>query len=144
MNFDRKINQLVEDEQAIRGSVENYFFREHQKHEEEVRKESIYNSQQSQYTQQTLHGDIESLNNSNRVAYELREMAIGVVTALREQNFTLKRAKRRLLDISNTLGLSHTLMRVIERRNVQDQIIVYSLMVFVLVLFGLLVYYFRW
>lgn len=102
------------------------------------------NSRNSESNNQILYGDIESLSNSNRVANELREMAVGVVEALREQNWTLKRARRRLLDISNTLGLSQTLMRVIERRNFQDQVIVYSLMVFVVVLFVVLVYYFRW
>lgn len=148
--WDIKIKQLVEDEQNIRRSMESFFLKEHKRHEEEQRKverERLLGSSYSndvirENTRETLHKDILSLSNSNRVAHELKEMAIGIVEKLREQNWTLKRAKRRLLDISNTLGLSHSIMRLIERRQFGDQIIVYSGMIFILVLFVSLVYYF--
>jgi len=91
-----------------------------------------------------LYQDINSLNNSRRMANELLEIGYSVLGKLRDQNLTLKAAKTKLLDIGNTIGLSRAVMRIIERRQLQDQIIVYSGMVFIVLLFLWLVYYFRW
>ena len=48
---------------------------------------------------------------------------------LREQRSTLKGAHRKILDIANTLGLSNTVMRLIERRTYQDRFILYGGMI---------------
>jgi Golgi SNAP receptor complex protein 2 len=94
--------------------------------------------------EQRLYRDGVSLQSSNRLVSELREVGVGVIEKLRAQNSTIKGAQRRLLDIANTIGLSRAVMRLIERRQWQDQILVYSGMAFVLILFFVLVYLFRW
>ena len=48
---------------------------------------------------------------------------------LREQRGTLKGAQKRMLDVMNYLGLSNTVMRLIEKRTHQDKFILYGGMV---------------
>jgi len=91
-----------------------------------------------------LYRDINSLDNSRRMASELMDMGHSILQKLREQNITLKRARKRLLDMANTIGLSRAVMRFIERRQMQDQIIVFGGMILIVILFVVLVYYFRW
>ena len=62
---------------------------------------------------------------------------------MREQRAVLKGAHRRVLDVGASLGLSSTLMRVIERRTTGDRIIVYGGMASVLLLLGLVVWFTR-
>ncbi|CAL8096347.1 unnamed protein product [Calicophoron daubneyi] len=51
------------------------------------------------------------------------------LAALKEQGMTMKGAHRRVLDLLNTLGLSNTVMRLIERRTHQDKVIFWLLVV---------------
>lgn len=58
-----------------------------------------------------------------------------IMESLQSQHGTMKGAQRRLLDIANTLGMSATVMRFIERRTRQD---VYLMLVGMLVTMALL------
>ena len=79
-----------------------------------------------------------SLSRSHQVADELFGMGTAVLHNLQDQRDRLKDARRKLLDMANTIGLSSTLIRQIERRQLADKIIVYSGMVItMLILFGL-------
>lgn len=48
---------------------------------------------------------------------------------LREQRGTLKGAQKKMLDVMNYLGLSNTVLRLIEKRSHQDKFILYGGMV---------------
>ena len=65
---------------------------------------------------------------------EYTAMAGSVISSLKAQRSTLKSAHKRALDIVTSLGLSSSLMRVIERRTTADKILVYGGMLCVLVL----------
>ena len=56
--------------------------------------------------------------------------------ALRDQRSVLKGAHRRVLDIASSLGVSSSLMRIIERRTTGDRIIVYGGSLVVLLVLG--------
>jgi len=79
--------------------------------------------------------------NANRGVDDLLQSGSGILENLRDQRMTVKRAHRRLFDIANTLGLSNTTMRFIERRAYQDQFILFGGMVFTLIVIGLIVVY---
>ena len=53
----------------------------------------------------------------------------------------LQRAKKKLLDIFNTLGLSNTVMRLIERRAFEDKFILWGGMAVTLFIMYLVVHY---
>lgn len=83
-----------------------------------------------------------SFQNANRGVEDLLQSGAGILENLRNQHMTVKGAHRRLYDIANTLGLSNTTMRLIERRAYQDQFILFGGMVFTLIVIGLIVFYF--
>nr|CAD7591200.1 unnamed protein product [Timema genevievae] len=64
-----------------------------------------------------------ALQNANHGMDDMLKSGAGILENLRDQRSTLKGAHRRLYDIANTLGLSNTTMRLIERRAYQDKFI---------------------
>jgi len=66
------------------------------------------------------------LNDANREMDNLIGHGSSLLTNLKEQRLTLKGARKKILDIANTLGLSNTVMRFIERRTIQDRYILYA------------------
>lgn len=67
-----------------------------------------------------------SATQSSQMLDEYLVAAGGVLGALRAQRTTFKGAHKRALDIAASLGLSSSLMRVIERRTTADAILVYG------------------
>jgi Golgi SNAP receptor complex protein 2 len=65
---------------------------------------------------------------------EFTSVADNVLSSLRSQRGVLKGAHRKALDVAASLGLSSTMMRVIERRTTADKILVYGGMVAVTML----------
>lgn len=66
-----------------------------------------------------------SLQNAHRSVDELIGSGVGVLENLRDQRTTLKGAHKKILDIANTLGLSNTVMRLIEKRTYQDKFVLF-------------------
>ena len=64
----------------------------------------------------------------------LLDMGTSVLTNLRDQRGVLKGARRRMLDLANTLGMSNTVMRLTERRASQDKFILFGGMLATLVI----------
>jgi Golgi SNAP receptor complex protein 2 len=92
---------------------------------------------------QQLHKEGESLRRVHGVADELMEMGTDVLDTLRRQGLSMENIRRKMVDIGSTLGLSHAVIRHIERRLRTDRLLVYGGMIVTLLVFGLLVYYFR-
>lgn len=60
---------------------------------------------------------------------------------LKEQNSALKFIKTKMLTVTNSLGLSNTLIRMIERRNKSDKVFLYGGMIVTLIVMFLTVKY---
>jgi len=75
-----------------------------------------------------------ALHRSNAMADSLLQQGRNTLDALNGQRTMLKGAQRKVLDIANILGLSSALMRVIERRESGDKVIVYGCMTMTLLL----------
>ena len=73
---------------------------------------------------------------------ELIESSSNILSNLRTQSGTLKGVHRKILDMANTLGLSGTVMRLIERRTAQDKIILIVGMVVTCIIMWLVWKYF--
>lgn len=141
---------MIEDENSIRSSMERFILlsQDLQIEQDKAYQRKIKDSDNTQTNRQIqkeriierLNTDISSVQRSSRTANEIKEMTFGIFETLREQNFTLKNARKKLLEISNTIGLTKSLLRIIERRQTVDQIIVYSSMVIILLLMIFLVY----
>lgn len=86
------------------------------------------------------HND--SLGNANREMDNLLGSGHSVLENLKEQRNTLKSAHKKVLDLMNTLGISNTVMRLIERRTYQDKFILYGGMIFTCVIMLITIKYF--
>ncbi|XP_071942592.1 Golgi SNAP receptor complex member 2-like [Antedon mediterranea] len=61
---------------------------------------------------------------------------------LRSQRNILKGTKKKMLDLANTLGLSNTVMRLIEKRSVQDKFILFGGMIVTCIIMVLIYRYY--
>ncbi|XP_023224415.1 Golgi SNAP receptor complex member 2-like isoform X3 [Centruroides sculpturatus] len=82
-----------------------------------------------------------SLNNAHRGVDELIMSGSNVLNNLRDQRGTLKGVHKKILDIANTLGMSNTVMRLIEKRTYQDKFILFGGMFLTCVIMFLVVKY---
>lgn len=82
------------------------------------------------------------LNDAHRGVDELLVNGTSILGNLREQRVSLKGVQKKMLDIANTLGLSNTVMRLIERRTYQDKFILYGGMIITCVVMFLVWRYF--
>ncbi|KAH6927594.1 hypothetical protein HPB50_006130 [Hyalomma asiaticum] len=78
---------------------------------------------------------------ANRNVDDLIGSGTSILSNLREQRTTLKGAHRKILDVANTLGMSNTVMRMIERRTYQDKLILFGGMFVTCVVMFLVVKY---
>ncbi len=60
---------------------------------------------------------------------------------LKNQTSMLKDVKRKILSVTNTLGLSNTLIRMIDRRNVSDKYILFGGMIITCIVMFLTIKY---
>nr|CDS25750.1 Golgi SNAP receptor complex [Hymenolepis microstoma] len=77
-----------------------------------------------------IDSEINELSRLQAVGRRLDEMLLGgsaSLEALKYQGSTLKNSHRRLMDLASTLGLSNTVMRLIQRRSYQDKVLFYAL-----------------
>lgn len=74
----------------------------------------------------------DKLGEANRNVDEMIGAGVSILQGIRDQGSILKGARKRVQDLANTLGLSNTVMRMIERRSTQDKYILFAGMVIVL------------
>ncbi|KAG6403916.1 hypothetical protein SASPL_136150 [Salvia splendens] len=84
---------------------------------------------------------VESVRRSSRLLEESFATGVAILSKYSEQRDHLKRAQRKALDVLNTLGLSNSLLRLIERRNRFDRWIKYAGMTVTIVV---VVMFWRW
>ena len=84
-----------------------------------------------------------SLSNANYMVDEISAVAGSLIGNLQEQGSTMKAAHRKVLDLRSSLGLSNSLMRMIQRRTLGDTIIVYGGIAVILVLVGLIFWWLK-
>jgi hypothetical protein len=142
--FAAKAASLRKDAGALRVAVERFLRGAFAARRELAQREQLFGGSGGGATDSVavdaFIGERRALQSSSGMVDELAAFGEGVLASLREQRGMLKGAHRRVLDVGATLGLSSTLMRVIERRTAGDRIIVYGGMGVVLLLLGLAVW----
>jgi Golgi SNAP receptor complex protein 2 len=78
-------------------------------------------------------GSMKSIRRSASMVDELLETGANVLGNLGEQSATLRGAKRKMLTLLDNMGVSSSLLRVIDRRQRLDAILVYGGMLFTIV-----------
>lgn len=79
---------------------------------------------------------------ANRNVDDLISSGGSILDNLRDQRNRLKGTRRRILDVVNHLGMSNTVMRLIEKRSHQDKFILFGGMILTCIIMILIVVYF--
>jgi len=83
-----------------------------------------------------------ALGRTNRYMDDVLGQGAEILQSLQDQRDVLKGAKRKLLDVANSLGMSDTVIRLIERRSVGDKYILIGGMVATCVFMFMVLRYF--
>jgi Golgi SNAP receptor complex protein 2 len=84
-----------------------------------------------------------ALGRAGRAADDIIGVGTAVMGSLSEQRATIKGARTRVLDMMHTLGMSNSLIRMIERRLWTDRMIMYAGMVVTLLVFYYFYHYWK-
>lgn len=130
-----RVDQLKYDSQHLKAALRNVRHRRFQK-EEEARARDILLSKDfapnepdtSIMIDAALQHD-QRLNLAGRNIDEIISTGSSILSNLRDQRGMLKGVQRKVLDIINVLGLSNTVLRLIERRSGQDKVILFGGMI---------------
>lgn len=147
-NAKLRLNQLKYDRQHLEAALRNLQYRRLQREEQERQREQLmltnFQTNESENTSVVIDHTLQHhthLQNANREMDVLLDSGSSILGSLRDQRGTLKGVQKRLFDIANTLGLSNTVMRLIERRTYQDKFILYGGMIVTCVIMFLTVKY---
>ncbi|XP_054711930.1 Golgi SNAP receptor complex member 2-like [Uloborus diversus] len=142
-----QVDQLKYDCRHYQTSLQNAVHRrlvreqENREREELLSKKFTTNEQNTTIMIDHALQHHQSLNNAHRGMDELIGSGSSILTNLREQRVTLKGTHKKILDIANTLGLSNTVMRLIEKRTYQDKYVLFGGMLITCVVMFLVVKY---
>eukprot|EP00931_Biecheleriopsis_adriatica_P078256 TRINITY_DN51713_c0_g1_i1.p1 TRINITY_DN51713_c0_g1~~TRINITY_DN51713_c0_g1_i1.p1 ORF type:complete len:221 (-),score=60.34 TRINITY_DN51713_c0_g1_i1:75-737(-) len=146
--WDRKMTRLEEDVAVMEGAVDKQlgaFYKA--KREEDNRKKLFGDKKKSDGPDddlQNLAKENKALRDSANALDEVLEQGRSILGNIVNQNKVLKNARRKLLDAANSIGVSQSLVGVIDRRQTGDKWLVYGGMAFTLFLLFSLWYLLRW
>ncbi|KAI5728985.1 hypothetical protein M8J77_023930 [Diaphorina citri] len=129
-NSKLKLDQLKYDLQHLQAAFRNYQFAKQRKKQDEIEREQLlsrrFTATDSENTTILIDHNLQhqqSLVNVNNRTDELLHAGMSMLNNIREQGMTLKSTQLRIRNIANTLGLSNTTMRLIEKRVKEDKYI---------------------
>jgi len=146
-NAKLKVDQLKYDCQHLQAALRNLQHRRFTREREVQEREDLLARRfttNDQVTSIAMDYEMQmnnSVHNAHRGVDDLIDSGGNILSNLRGQRHTLKGVHKKILDVANTLGLSNTVMRLIERRTVQDKFILYGGMVVTLVIMFMLYKY---
>jgi Golgi SNAP receptor complex protein 2 len=120
---------LAADAQALRHSVERFLKNNYAFRKEKNERSLLFGGAASRAESVAVDSFLRertSLTSSHAMLDEVSAAAENVMGALQGQRTTLKVAHKRVLDIASSLGVSNSLMKIIERRTVGDKVLVYG------------------
>nr|XP_033775111.1 Golgi SNAP receptor complex member 2 isoform X2 [Geotrypetes seraphini] len=146
-NAKLRVDQLKYDVQHLQTALKNFQHRRYNQEQQEKEREELltrtYTTNDSDTTipiDETLQFNT-SLHNAHRGMDELLGSGSSILDGLRDQRRTLKGTQKKILDVANMLGLSNTVMRLIEKRAFQDKCIMIGGMLLTFVVMYLVIKY---
>jgi len=131
--WQRFVRNLAESGSELRESLEQFMIKNYESQRLIDEREQLFERR----NRASATGDAyerrtsESLDHSLQAADEVLDTGAGILGQLDSQKQILKNVRRKMLDVTHSLGISKSLMGVIERRQTGDKWIVYGGMVFV-------------
>ncbi|XP_034197362.1 membrin-11-like isoform X1 [Prunus dulcis] len=143
----RKVEQIVEEAQSLKESLDKYNLRNQKRAQEARERAELLGRANGEGAHVLRIFDDEaqaraSVHSSSHMLEEASATGESILRKYAEQRDWLKRAQRKGLDVLNTVGLSNSVLKLIERRNRVDQSIKYAGMVLTVVIVVYLIW--RW
>ncbi|KAK6311625.1 hypothetical protein J4Q44_G00172890 [Coregonus suidteri] len=146
-NAKLRVDQLKYDVQHLQTALRNFQHRRYSREAQDREREELMSrtfttndADTSIPIDETLQLN-SNLNNAHRGMDDLLGSGSSILTGLRDQRGTLKGTHKKMLDVANMLGLSNTVMRLIEKRATQDKLIMIGGMLLTCVVMFLVVKY---
>uniref|UniRef100_A0A182P786 Golgi SNAP receptor complex member 2 n=1 Tax=Anopheles epiroticus TaxID=199890 RepID=A0A182P786_9DIPT len=145
-NAKMRVDQLKYDIRHLQAALKMYQDKKQRRATELAERESLLNKRFTANAETSIDIDYSlqhhnSMQNAHRGVDEMIWTGSNILDGLRTQRETLKGARKRILDIGNTLGLSNQTMKMIERRLVEDRYVMYGGMFVTTVIICLIVYF---
>ncbi|XP_029731092.1 probable Golgi SNAP receptor complex member 2 [Aedes albopictus] len=146
-NAKMRVDQLKYDVRHLQAALKLYQDKKARKEMELAERESLLNKRFTSNSETSIDIDYSlqhhnSMQNAHRGVDEMLWTGSNILDGLRNQRETLKGAKKRILDVGNTLGLSNQTMKMIERRLVEDKYVMIGGMIVTLLIIVLVIYFF--
>ncbi|XP_001650534.2 probable Golgi SNAP receptor complex member 2 [Aedes aegypti] len=146
-NAKMRIDQLKYDVRHLQAALKLYQDKKARKEMELAERESLLNKRFTANSETSIDIDYSlqhhnSMQNAHRGVDEMLWTGSNILDGLRNQRETLKGAKKRILDVGNTLGLSNQTMKMIERRLAEDKYVMVGGMIVTLLIIVLVIYFF--
>uniref|UniRef100_A0A182K4T4 Golgi SNAP receptor complex member 2 n=1 Tax=Anopheles christyi TaxID=43041 RepID=A0A182K4T4_9DIPT len=144
-NAKMRVDQLKYDIRHLTAALKMYQDKKQRRETEMAERENLLNKRFTANTETSIDIDYSlqhhnSMQNANRGVDEMIWTGSNILDGLRSQRETLKGARKRILDVGNTLGLSNQTMKMIERRLVEDKYVMYGGMFVTTFIICLIVY----
>ncbi|XP_049281179.1 probable Golgi SNAP receptor complex member 2 [Anopheles funestus] len=144
-NAKMRVDQLKYDIRHLQAALKLYQDKKQRRETEMAERENLLNKRFTANSETSIDIDYSlqhhnSMQNAHRGVDEMIWTGSNVLDGLRSQRETLKGARKRILDVGNTLGLSNQTMKMIERRLVEDKYVMYGGMFVTTVIICLIVY----
>uniref|UniRef100_A0A1Y9H2L8 Golgi SNAP receptor complex member 2 n=1 Tax=Anopheles dirus TaxID=7168 RepID=A0A1Y9H2L8_9DIPT len=144
-NAKMRVDQLKYDIRHLQAALKLHQDKKQRRATELAERESLLNKRFTANTETSIDIDYSlqhhnSMQNAHRGVDEMIWTGSNVLDGLRSQRETLKGARKRILDVGNTLGLSNQTMKMIERRLVEDKYVMYGGMFVTTVIICLIIY----
>ncbi|KAG4924127.1 hypothetical protein JHK87_049667 [Glycine soja] len=127
----RKVEQIAEEAESLRASLDKYNLRNQKRMREANERAELLGraNGDSAHVLRIYDEEAQALQSVRSSSQELENAnALGeaILSSIHGQRERLKSAHRKALDILNTVGISNSVLRLIERRNRVDQWIKYA------------------
>jgi len=151
-NAKYKVDQLKYDVKHVIAAIHNIKTKRSARENEERQREALMatsfttNDQARSHTSIELDAHLEHnqrMGDTHRQIDDLLGHGNSILSSLRDQHGTLKSARKKVLDVINTLGLTNTVMRLIEKRGSQDKVIFWVGIIISCLIMYLTVWYIR-
>ncbi|XP_023518923.1 membrin-11-like [Cucurbita pepo subsp. pepo] len=134
----RKVEQIAEEADSMKQSLDKYFLRNQKRMMEAKERADLVGRANGDSAHILRIFDDEaqamsSVRNSSRMLEEASATGEAILFKYSEQRDRLKRAQRKALDVLNTVGLSNSVLKLIERRHRVDNWIKYAGMILTIV-----------
>ena len=141
-----KVEQVAEETDALRVGLDRFTHRQQQRQVEERQRQELLARRAGGGPTFNLDAEMAArkhIDGSKRVLEEAYETGVGILGTMSGNRERLKATHRKVLDVLNTVGLSDSLLRFIERRQHLDKLLAYGGMLLVLIFVIVLYWWYK-